>query len=106
MAKRTQVVMVDDLDGEEMGTSGKTITFAHGGNTYEIDLTEKNARKLAEALAPYVAAGRRVGGRRLATADDKPDLHAMRAWAKGNGIKVSERGRVSQKVQDAYRSAN
>lgn len=106
MAKRTQVIMVDDLDGRELGENGKTITFAHGGNTYEIDLSEPNAIKLAELLAPYVAAGRRVGGRRLSTATDKPDLHAMRTWAKAQGIKVSERGRVSQDVQEAYRSAS
>jgi hypothetical protein len=30
----------------------------------------------------------------------------MRTWAKAHGIKVSERGRVSQEVQDAYRSAH
>jgi len=105
MAKRTQVVMVDDLDGEEMGQEGRTISFSHGGNTYEIDLNERNARKLQEALAPFVAVARRVGGRRP-TMPDKPDLHAMRTWAKAHGIKVSERGRVSQEVQDAYRSAN
>ena len=106
MAKRTQVIMVDDLDGEEMGGSGKTITFAHGGNAYEIDLTETNAKKLHDALAPYIAAARRVGGRRSAAITDKPDLPAMRAWAKEQGIKVSERGRVSLEVQEAYRAAH
>jgi hypothetical protein len=105
MAKRTQVIMVDDLDGHEMHGEGKTVTFAHGGNTYEIDLSEQNANKLRDALAPFIASARRVGGRRLVTADDKPDLHAMRVWAKEHGIKVSERGRVSKQVQDAYRSA-
>jgi len=106
MAKRTQVIMVDDLDGSEMNGEGKTISFAHGGNAYEIDLSETNAQKLSDALAPFVASARRVGGRRLATATDKPDLHAMRTWAKAHGIKVSERGRVSQEVQNAYRSAH
>jgi hypothetical protein len=105
MAKRTHIIMVDDLDGREMNGEGKTISFAHGGNTYEIDLSEQNAQKLADALAPFVAAGRRVGGRRPAPSD-KPDLHAIRTWAKQHGIKVSERGRVSQDVQEAYRSAH
>ena len=106
MAKRTQVIMVDDLDGEEIDSGGKTILFAHGGNTYEIDLTETNAKKLQDALAPYIAAARRVGSRRPSPIDVKPDLPAMRAWAKERGIKVSERGRVSQDVQDAYRAAH
>lgn len=106
MAKRTQVIMVDDLNGEEMNGDGRTITFAHGGSSYEIDLTESNARQLHEALAPYIAAARRVGGRRSSAANEKPDLPAMRTWAKQNGIKVSERGRVSQEVQQAYYSAH
>jgi hypothetical protein len=103
MARRTQVIMIDDLDGEEIVGDGKTITFAHGGSSYEIDLTESNARKLHDALAPFIAAARRVTARAMS---DKPDLPAMRAWAKQHGIKVSERGRVSQHVQDAYRAAH
>jgi hypothetical protein len=106
MAKRTQVVMVDDLDGKELDGDAKTISFAHGGNAYEIDLSERNAQAFHELLKPYISAARRVGGRRPSTAFDKPDLHAMRTWAKAHGIKVSERGRVSRDVQEAYRSAH
>lgn len=105
MAKRTRIIMVDDLDGQEIDGDGKTVTFSHGGNAYEIDLAESNARKLAEALAPYIAAARRVDTRRSATAA-KPDLPAIRAWAKEHGVKVSERGRVGKEVQDAYRAAH
>ena len=34
------------------------------------------------------------------------DLAAVRAWAKDNGFEVSERGRISQKVTDAYSAAH
>lgn len=105
MAKRTRVIMVDDLDGEEIDGIGKTVTFAHGGLSHEIDLNEANAQKLHEALAPYVAAARRIDTRRAPTAEAKPDLPAIRAWAKEHGVKVSERGRVSKHVQDAYLAA-
>jgi hypothetical protein len=105
MAKQTQVILIDDLDGQRIEGEGKTVTFAHGANTYEIDLTEANARKLQEALAPYIAAARRVGGKR-GMSSEKPDLPAIRAWAKQHGVKVSERGRVSQQVQEAYRAAH
>lgn len=104
MAKRTRVILVDDLDGEEISGSGKTITFAHGGTAYEIDLTESNAQRLSEALAPFIAAARRVDPRRASAV--KPDLPAIRAWAKEHGVKVSERGRVSKEVQEAYRAAH
>lgn len=80
--------------------------------------------------APAVAGGRgRRGarGRRKpaakpaakpkgARATDKPgrrrsrgaaaDMTAVREWARGNGFQVSDRGRVSNTVLDAYRQAN
>jgi len=104
MAKRTQVILVDDLDGQEINGNGRTVTFGHGGHAYEIDLTDLNAQKLHDALAPFVAVARQVGDRTSFHA--KPDLPAIRLWAKERGIKVSERGRVSRHVQDAYRDAH
>jgi hypothetical protein len=106
MAKKTQVIVVDDLDGAEIAGDGHTITFAHDGNAYEIDLGENNAQRFHDALAPYIAAARRVNGRRGMMISDKPDLPTIRAWAKEHGVKVSERGRVSREVQDAYRAAH
>ena len=104
MATRTEVIMIDDLDGTDIAGTGKTVTFAHAGTNYEIDLSERNARQLSEALAPYVAAARRVNHRR--GEDDPVDLHIIRIWAKEHDIKVSERGRVSQEVVEAYRAAH
>lgn len=106
MVKRTQIIVVDDLDGMEIESGAKTVTFAHGGHAYEIDLNETNAQRLDEALAPFVAAGRRVEARRSPGTPDKPDLPAVRSWARAHGIKVSERGRVSRGVQDAYDAAH
>ncbi len=107
MAKRTQVVRVDDLDGEQITSGAKAIRFALGDSTYEIDLTEKNAGKFHDSLAPYVAAARRVRGRGLASGTtDRQHLKAMRSWAQEHGIKVSARGRVRQQVKDAYRDAH
>ena len=80
MAQKVRIIMTDDLDG---GAADETVSFAIDGRTYEIDLSEQNANKLRDALAPFIASARRVGGRRLVTADDKPDLHAMRAITGG-----------------------
>lgn len=57
MAKRVEVVLVDDLVG---GEAVETVRFAIDGSVYEIDLGDANARTLREALAPYVAAARKV----------------------------------------------
>jgi hypothetical protein len=52
MARRTQVILEDDLDG---GTADRTVTFAVDGVTYEVDLSEKNADKLTGLLSPSSA---------------------------------------------------
>jgi hypothetical protein len=59
MAQQTTVRFVDDLDGSE--ASG-TVDFGLDGRRYEIDLSEGNAARLREALAPFVGVARAAGG--------------------------------------------
>lgn len=109
MAQRVQILLEDDLDG---GKADETVTFGLDGSTYEVDLSSSNAKKLREALAPYVGAGRKVtargrragGGRgRKGGASSASDI---RAWARENGYEVSDRGRVPAEVRAAYEAAN
>ena len=107
MAQKTIVKLVDDLDNEELRGDGQTVRFAFQKHEYEIDLSEQNVQKLQEALAPFMAAGRRVTNRTAAA--DKTDgsqSQAIRQWAREQGMKVSDRGRVPKEVQEAYRKAN
>jgi hypothetical protein len=109
MAQKVQVILTDDLDG---GDADESVQFALDGVSYEIDLSEANADALREALAPYLEAGRRVGGRasrRSAAArpaGERTDLSDLRAWARENGYQVSDRGRVSGEVRAAYEAAH
>lgn len=114
MAQKVQVVLVDDISG---GEADETVTFSLDGVAYEIDLSEDNARKLRDAFAPYVGVARRVGGRasagrgrrggRAAAASAGGGRTAeIRAWAKENGYEVSERGRISAEVRDAFEKAH
>ena len=52
MAQRTIIKLVDDLDNKEIEDDGQTVTFSYNGVQYEIDLSEKNAKKFDDALAP------------------------------------------------------
>ena len=61
MAQKVHIVLEDDLDGSP---ATETVSFGLDGKTYEIDLNDKNAGKLRDALAQYVGAGRSVGGAR------------------------------------------
>jgi hypothetical protein len=107
MSRKQVVELVDDMDGGEAAT---TVQFGYAGASYEIDLNEKNAAALEKALAPFVAAGRRVGRssagssvRGSSSRDYDPSV--VRAWAKSQGLDVSTRGRVSRELVDQWRSA-
>jgi hypothetical protein len=109
MAQKVQVLLVDDIDG---GSADETVQFGLDGASYEIDLSSDNARKLRDLLAPYRSEARKTGGTRGSTgrkrasrSDNGTDAGAVREWARANGYEVSERGRVSRKVREAYAAA-
>ena len=118
MAQRTVVTLEDDIDG---GSADETVTFALDGISYEIDLKSANAAALRDALATYVAHGRRTSGRSSAVARAprarsggstggasarRGDNSAIREWARGNGHSVNERGRIPADVIAAYDAAH
>src|SRR5262245_53842677 len=109
MAQRVNIVLEDDLDGSD---ADETVTFGLDGVTYEIDLSSGNAAQLRDALAPFVGHARKASGRRAATrppvarSSGKRDLADVREWARKNGHKVSDRGRISAQVQAAFDKAH
>ncbi|QZY29426.1 histone-like nucleoid-structuring protein Lsr2 [Nocardioides coralli] len=109
MAQKVNIVLVDDLDGSE---ASETVTFGLDGTTYEIDLNEKNAGKLRDALSGYVGHARKVTsgrGRRSrasAAASSGPSARELRDWARSNGYEVSDRGRVPAEVREAFEAAH
>jgi hypothetical protein len=105
MAKNVSVVITDDLDGSE---GARTVVFSFDGVGYEIDLAEGNRAKLEEALAPFIAAARKAGRSRRGSSrpSQSVDRAAVRAWARQEGLNVSERGRISAEVLSRYEAAH
>jgi hypothetical protein len=106
VAKQTTVTLVDDLDGSE---ADEQVEFAVDGKSYEIDLSAANSARLRDALAPFVSAARRAGGRARSgaaasarTSTDREQNQAIREWAIQQGLKISERGRIPSNVLEAY----
>ena len=113
MAQRVLTQFVDDLDGTELTKrSGQTVNFGLDGKTYEIDLSNRNAKRLREVLHPYINSGRRVTGRRGrrsrrgGTRRDPAQTQHIREWAQAHGYEVSERGRIPAAVVEAYDAAH
>jgi Lsr2 len=108
MARKTVVMLTDDLDGSE---ATETVRFGLDGRDYEVDLSKKNAKTLRDGLKRYVEVGRKTGGRRTtrsgsSAGSDRAQLSAIRVWARQQGMEVSERGRISARVQEAYNKAH
>jgi len=106
MAQRVTVALEDDLDG---GPADETVRFAFGGADYEIDRSKKHAAAFRKKLAPFVEHARKAGRaqprRSSRTAASRQRSGDIRAWAKDQGITVSERGRIPASVVEQYRAA-
>jgi len=108
MVRRIKEELIDDIDGSEATTS---FTFAFEGVSYEIDLNDDNAEKFRDTITPWIEASAKVrkGGTSSAPATRAArsgNLGEIREWAKAQGHKVSHRGRVPQKILDAYEAAH
>jgi hypothetical protein len=110
VAQQVLIKLEDDLDG---GDANETLTFGLDGVSYEIDLSDAHAAELRDELASYVAAARRIGGRKVqgagngqsAPSGDRERAKAIREWARGAGIDVSARGRISAELAAQYEEA-
>src|SRR5664279_68941 len=106
MAQKHIVQLVDDLTGDN---AAETVSFALDGARYEIDLTEDNAARLRDTLAVYIASARRatrpglraVNGSRRGTRADREQTAAIREWARSNGHKIGEKGRIPARIVEA-----
>ena len=106
MAQKVTVELEDDLDG---GPAEQTVRFGVDGAEYEIDLSTKNAAALRRKLAPFIDHARKAGrgarrrpGRTAASRGRSADI---RAWAKDQGIAVSERGRIPASIAEQHEAA-
>jgi hypothetical protein len=106
MAQKVTVALEDDLDG---GPADETVRFGLGGTEYEIDLSTKNATAFRRQLAPFIEHARKAArgqrrrpGRTVSSRERSADI---RAWAKDQGITVSDRGRISASVAEQYEAA-
>jgi hypothetical protein len=109
----TITLLVDDID--QSTDDVETIEFGLEGTQYQIDLGPDNAEALRDALATYIEHAQRIGGPARATrrrksapveeapaSSGKEDLNAIRIWARENGHTVSDRGRISGSIKQAY----
>jgi hypothetical protein len=112
MAQKTIVQLVDDLDG---GEAHESVTFSLDGVEYAIDLSEENAKRLRDGMGVYTEKARRVGGRKqrgagvkatVRAGGDRAQNQAIREWARGQGEKISDRGRIPAELVAKFQAAH
>jgi hypothetical protein len=106
MAQRTHVLYVDDIDGSE---AEGTVRFGFGGTDYEIDLSKGHADQFTKAIGPFIAAARKAPASRRSARGGRTsrhDLSNVRKWAREQGIKISDRGRIPADVLARYQAAH
>ena len=105
MAQKITVALEDDLDG---GPADQTVRFGLDGAEYEIDLSTRNAAAFREKLAPFTERARKAGrgphSRPVHSASGRERSGDIRAWARNQGIAVSDRGRIPASVIEQYQA--
>jgi hypothetical protein len=114
MALITRTYLADDRDGSEDDVS--RVTFHLDGTDYEIDLSAVNAERLRGKLAKFVDAASPVkpvktrpvkrGAKAPVARTSRDQTQAVREWARSNGFEVSNRGRISKSIQEAFDAAH
>ena len=122
MAQKVQVLITCDLDEDET-EAAETVTFGHDGATYELEMCQQHLDEFNNWISEYIASARRVGGTtrarrspttatgngrvrsRTRNTGEKGGLAAIRDWARSNGYQVSDRGRISGVVREAFEAA-
>jgi hypothetical protein len=117
MARRTKVVVVCDRHRGEVEAVG-TMEIAIDGERRKLDLCAEHLAELRRTMRPWLrqaaapaAKGRSRGGAKKAgrssggRAARSTDAADVRAWAKANGWKLPDRGRIPTAVREAFSAA-
>jgi hypothetical protein len=113
MGVKNVQIITDSFDEKQLPEETKPITITVGKRSWDLYLSDDNAGKFYDQLDKWTknepektsgSAPFKPSWKRPKSGTD--ELKAMRAWGQENGFTVSDRGRVSQAVQDAYRAAH
>lgn len=105
-------VLIERLVADDPDGATQTLDFSYRGADYQLDLSTRDARALDKLLAPLLAAVRPRVKRPVRsrpatkTSGGVPAAKTVRAWAKAEGIEMSDRGRIAADVRKRYQDAH
>jgi hypothetical protein len=108
MAQQIAVTVTCDLCGSAKDTQTRVLSL--DGKALEIDLCGKDGRGLDKVAGKFVPHARKVTRRAIApgrrTTSDRQRSADIREWAKGQGFKISDRGRIPESVEREFAAAH
>jgi len=107
VAHKVSVTFACDYDEKEIPVGQHlTRSFSIDGRDYEIDLCERHSQKFDEVFRRFTTRARKAASRpgraKRRTSAHRKRSSDIRAWAKRNGISVSDRGRIPADVIARY----
>lgn len=108
MLKTTRV---SDLSGSDKEV--EEVTFALAGQSYALDLTDKERAEFLKAFERYTSCATPVSATTSSRGAEKAkaekigptQAQLMREWAKANGVPLPAKGVVPKEVRELYRAA-
>jgi hypothetical protein len=117
VARQRQIIetVTCDLCGEETDDA-TAVTLGWGREQWELDLCPRHNAELSAQFDEWTSKGRRASGGRSVRSNGSgsgsgsgsgatTDANAVREWAKSNGFKVGDKGRIAADVRAAYEAA-
>jgi hypothetical protein len=108
MAQQIAVIVTCDICGGTKDTQTRSISLDE--KVLEIDLCAKDGRGLDKVAAKFVPHARKVTRRAVATGrrtiTDRHHSASLREWAKGQGLKIGDRGRIPENVEQEFEAAH
>lgn len=111
MARQIIETIVCDRCGKA-AEDATTITIAWGRDQWELDLCEKDNTAVSKIFEDLTNGARKVARSPVITArrssssgSSKEELAVIREWARANGWKVGDKGRISAEIREAYAAA-
>jgi len=107
VAQKVSVSYACDYDQKEIPDGQHRLRrFSIDGRDYEIDLCLKHSERFDDAVGRYATHARKSSARvpkaKRRTAAHRKHSAEVRAWAKANGLAVSERGRIPADVVSRF----
>jgi hypothetical protein len=112
VARQRQIIETVTCDVCGQTTDDPTnVTLGWGREQWELDLCPTHNAELSQQFDQWTANARRTGssssGRSgRASNGSGGNVTAIREWAKANGYKVGDKGRIAADVRAAYAAAN